>query len=214
MIYVSDSDATYAASQLVPSDIIVQGATLVVNGGVFDSVVCTTQSAQYAREPLMEATNSFLAQGLWLLCQVRQHPGDQHVEDLFIRTLLFDDKDVHQRDNISKQRELFRNMIHCLAESPREEIWLEHWMRFSHEGFRTAFGRVFCITKNGYFGLVPAGARNGDQVCLFYGGPVPFIIRPLGNGNYRLIGHAYFHGLMHGQVFNLRSFKGQKIVLE
>ena len=109
MIYVSDSDATYAASQLVPSDIIVQGATLVVNGGVFDSVVCTTQSVQYAREPLMKATNDFIAQGTLLLCQVSE---DQYVEDLLIRTLLFDDKDVHQCDNISKKTRTFPEYDH------------------------------------------------------------------------------------------------------
>ena len=214
MIYATNSDATYAASQLVPSDIIVQGATLVVNGGVFDSVVCTTQSVQYAREPPLEAINKFLVQGTLLLCQVRQYPGDQHIEDLLIRTLVFDDKDVHQRNDIGRQRELFRNMINCFAENPRDETWSEHWIRFMHEGFRMAIGRVFCMTKNGYFGLVPAGVRNGDQVCLFYGGSVPFIIRPVGNRNYRLIGHGYFHGLMHGQAFNLHSFRGQKIVLE
>jgi len=206
---VITSDLAYAASQLVPSQLVVEGSTLVVNGGIFDSVVCTTQSVHNATEPPMQATTKFIAQGLLLLDQVRQYPGNQHVKDLFIRTLVFDDQKVHKCENISRQREIFRDMM----ENHPQEIWLEHCIRLLTEGSSFPIRREFCITKNGLHVFVPPSVRDGDQVCLFYGGSVPFVIRPLGGGKYRLLGHAYFHGLMHGEAFDLRSFKGRKIIL-
>ena len=56
--------------------------------------------------------------------------------------------------------------------------------------------------RRGYVGIVPDAAREGDLVCVFYGGCVPFILREVeGRGCYRLIGEAYVYGLMEGEGF-------------
>jgi hypothetical protein len=49
--------------------------------------------------------------------------------------------------------------------------------------------RLF-ITVQGYMGLAPPTAREGDLVCVLLGGDVPFILRP-SNSNYLLIGESY-----------------------
>ena len=49
--------------------------------------------------------------------------------------------------------------------------------------------RLF-ITVQGYMGLAPPTAREGDLVCVLLGGDVPFILRP-SNSNYSLIGESY-----------------------
>lgn len=49
--------------------------------------------------------------------------------------------------------------------------------------------RLF-ITTQGYIGLAPEAAREGDFVCVLLGGDVPFILRP-SNSNYLLIGESY-----------------------
>jgi hypothetical protein len=67
--------------------------------------------------------------------------------------------------------------------------------------------RSFAVTKSGYIGMVPRRCRNGDIVCVLYGGKVPFILRkceePFGRSDqgdrYQLVGEAYVHGLMDGQ---------------
>lgn len=39
---------------------------------------------------------------------------------------------------------------------------------------------------------------EGDICCILFGAPVPFVLRPAGNG-YRLVGEAYVHGIMKGE---------------
>jgi len=47
--------------------------------------------------------------------------------------------------------------------------------------------RSFITTENRFIGLVPASARPGDEVCIFFGSEVPFVLRRFGD-NYILIG--------------------------
>jgi hypothetical protein len=66
---------------------------------------------------------------------------------------------------------------------------------------------AFFITKMGYIGMGPPGTLSGDQVWVFYGGKVPFIMRRSNvNGGdderrgMHLIGDAYVHGIMDGEA--------------
>lgn len=57
--------------------------------------------------------------------------------------------------------------------------------------------------KSGRVALVPGGARAGDQVVLLKGGRVPFVLRRKeGEGVYELVGEAYVHGIMSGEVWD------------
>lgn len=40
-------------------------------------------------------------------------------------------------------------------------------------------------------GWVPGASREGDKLCVFAGAPFTFVVRPLGNGHYKLLGDAY-----------------------
>ena len=57
--------------------------------------------------------------------------------------------------------------------------------------------RQACLTRQGYVGLVPEEAQVGDSVCIIAGEDVPFVISEAGE-HWRLVGDAYFHGLMGG----------------
>jgi hypothetical protein len=61
-------------------------------------------------------------------------------------------------------------------------------------------GRNFCVTEKGYMGLTPARAKVGDLLCILLGGVAPFVIRPVENGKFELIGNAYIHGVMNGEA--------------
>jgi hypothetical protein len=75
--------------------------------------------------------------------------------------------------------------------------------------FNSAFGpfnsnRRFCITKNGYIGMVPPGTRPGDHVCILFGADTPFVIREAREPDevltsYELVGDCYVHGMMDGE---------------
>jgi hypothetical protein len=74
--------------------------------------------------------------------------------------------------------------------------------------------RYFASNKE-YLGWVPSHAREGDQICAFYGSRYPFVIRPCGDG-WKLIGACFMHGLMEGEAFEsleTRDIKRQTIKL-
>ena len=64
-------------------------------------------------------------------------------------------------------------------------------------------GMRFCVTRDGYTGMVPARARSGDGICVFLGGAVPFVIRKTDSGYYLLVGECYVHGLMDGKALDM-----------
>ncbi|EXF84170.1 hypothetical protein CFIO01_05673 [Colletotrichum fioriniae PJ7] len=58
--------------------------------------------------------------------------------------------------------------------------------------------RLF-VTNEGYIGLAKLSARVGDEVWVLAGGRVPYVMRPIEDGNrFSLVGDAYVHGLMDG----------------
>ena len=75
--------------------------------------------------------------------------------------------------------------------------------------------RNFCTTKGKRLGMVPRAARKGDIICAFLGAITPFVLRPDGCGNYRLVGECYVQGLMYGESADLPGFleKLEDIVL-
>jgi hypothetical protein len=53
---------------------------------------------------------------------------------------------------------------------------------------------------DGRVGIGPDICQAGDVVCIFHGAKVPFVLRQVENGEYRLLGEAYVHGIMDGEL--------------
>jgi len=61
--------------------------------------------------------------------------------------------------------------------------------------------RCFFLTEDGYLGLSPPCAEEGDVLVVVLGVEVPFVLRPTDKrGEFRLVGEAYVHGLMDGEA--------------
>lgn len=61
--------------------------------------------------------------------------------------------------------------------------------------------RRFFTSVGGYFGLGPSCMEQGDVCAILFGADVPFILRPTEiAGTFRLVGQAYMHGVMYGEV--------------
>lgn len=58
-------------------------------------------------------------------------------------------------------------------------------------------GRRVFRTKRGWFGLGHKSVMEGDQVWFLAHCTVPFLLRPVEEGAYRIVGVCYVHGLMH-----------------
>jgi hypothetical protein len=63
-------------------------------------------------------------------------------------------------------------------------------------------GKFFC-TQNGRIGLGPGSTQPRDQICIFYNGFTPFIVRqrPELGSKYQLVGDSYTYSLMNGEAF-------------
>ena len=72
-------------------------------------------------------------------------------------------------------------------------------------------------TKRSLLFSAPRYSCPQGEVWFFPGAPVPFILRPKGNGNHEYIGPAYIHGLMYREIFPEYGFKiedAREITLE
>lgn len=76
-------------------------------------------------------------------------------------------------------------------------------------------GRRFCVSTDGYFGIVPKGAKEHDWICVLSENHTPFVLREVENG-YTLIGDCYVQGLMEGVAIKMveeRQLKFEMISL-
>jgi len=67
----------------------------------------------------------------------------------------------------------------------------------------TSMRRAFSCAQ-GYLGLGPRGLMEGDIIVIIYSGDMPFVLRPIPGGRFKLIGEAYVHGIMDGEFLKIR----------
>lgn len=62
---------------------------------------------------------------------------------------------------------------------------------------RALCGRRIFLSGDNHVGLGPAAMRDGDLICIFFGGQTPHILRPVGEERFEYVGECYVHGLMN-----------------
>lgn len=79
--------------------------------------------------------------------------------------------------------------------------------------------RQFALTEKGYMCLIPAQARQGDQICILPKLHRPMIVRKCdpddvddGNECYEFIGECYVHGIMEGQACENADWRDMEFV--
>ncbi|KAL1600089.1 WD repeat-containing protein jip5 [Nothophoma quercina] len=118
---------------------------------------------------------------------------------------------------------LFRTLFARIMEYDKIESHAQHKVTFSafpEDDFafirRVGFylgGRCFCVTSDNQIGLVPERAQVGDSVAIVEGAPVPFVLREASESvvenekAYRIVGDAYVHGVMRGELVGLTKKK-------
>ena len=71
---------------------------------------------------------------------------------------------------------------------------------YSDAAIATCLYRSFATTQKGYLALVPRKATPGHLVCVLRGGNVPFILKWREDEYFELVGEAYVHGIMDGEI--------------
>lgn len=63
-----------------------------------------------------------------------------------------------------------------------------------------AAGRRLFEGTGGLLGIAPSQAEEGDEICVFLGCHVPLVIRPTGEGKFRVVGECYVPGVSAGEA--------------
>jgi hypothetical protein len=67
-------------------------------------------------------------------------------------------------------------------------------------------GAVFFSTEGGHIGIGEKSLQQGDEICVFFGAHVPYVLRRNADGVfYTFVGAAYVSGLMTGEAFKSRN---------
>jgi hypothetical protein len=73
---------------------------------------------------------------------------------------------------------------------------------------RYTLNRRMIITEKGYLGLPACAAKEGDRLTICKGSSVPLILRMAEHGDRgSLVGDAYVHGIMKGEIFEEKNCK-------
>lgn len=71
--------------------------------------------------------------------------------------------------------------------------------------------RRFFATANGRVGLACTSTKVGDKIYSFYGGPVPFLLRPKEEmGVFELVADCYLDSVMTGELYDVIFGKSEK----
>lgn len=171
----------------------------------------TTSSISMAKSHLMNLASVILPSEDYTLS------GEPSWLALF-RTITADRSAFSDRINDS-YRMTFLNRLSLSKDSTSLADSEEHYARpeFSESIKSIINGKVLFKTDRDFIGLTEQGCVVGDIVCIFLGGPVPFVIRTQPGGTYHLHGEAYVHGVMDGEALQQlarthETFEDMKIV--
>ncbi|KAH6874559.1 hypothetical protein B0T10DRAFT_465617 [Thelonectria olida] len=56
------------------------------------------------------------------------------------------------------------------------------------------------LSSQGFVGLCPSHVQPGDEICVMLGAEALTLLRPRGDGSYSVVGEAYVHGIMFGEM--------------
>lgn len=125
-------------------------------------------------------------------------------------------------DDLAHHRELFSSYllrVHSQALgsldwSIENEVVSEvHGASLVAQYLAYSWGLSVILTKEGRIGLAPGDiAEVGDACCIFLGVQTPFVLAPMDNNRYRLVGECFIQGVMDGEL--LGEHEPHDIVIE
>jgi hypothetical protein len=198
--------ATLSTAISAPAEFYNNDNTLVVRGKRIATVTMLSDAYIPGTTP-----NSLLKEWELLIGEHGNHPVEENQEILALKTLVASKPPARDHGQFAK----------WVAAAP---LWREHWYadpgneaEFKHAaklgtplynawklGEKVASacaGRKLFVTEQGNFGLAPQEAVIGDEIVVFMGAQVPFILRKPAedSDSCKLIGECYTTGFMDGE---------------
>ncbi|KAK4539933.1 hypothetical protein LTR36_009975 [Oleoguttula mirabilis] len=157
-----------------------------------------------ARDPIADS-GSEAAQSMYTKLEVWRHfldvPPDVFWPVLFGGVWRNEPGD-HRRLSAADCQNMEQKYNHRSGLFEHQSVTSEDWPTIVHLHPRTK-DITPCRTSSGTVGMVPIATKVSDTIAILAGASVPFVLRAAtdrGPNDYRLIGPAYVHGIMHGEA--------------
>lgn len=210
--------------------------SLAIVGMSFDTVSCISVSVDLYLKDLPDCkspTSEFVTRSMHLAMKHCQpYPSKSGLFDAFWQTLVVGKDESGIMKAPSDFAAIFALLIDSTTGSSpsmpdqptsKRKLTLEN-LKFrrpsrTYRQMQVAFEaavtrRAFGTTSKQYMGLFPRGTKVGDEICIFSGGCVPFVVRPqAASKSYQLVGECYVHGIMNGEAMQMAGFEMQEIEL-
>ena len=174
-------------------------------------------------------------------CVGERDPAGETIKDLLFKLPIGDARCPHLEALVDQQRSYrdfaspendawpanLRQLIHSVrlgqdpeswgrALSIEDQVTIDKYLMTAAALSNRLTGAVFCATDQGYVGLVPRAARDGDRICLLHSGKVPFVLRQLENAGrtWKLVGECYVHGIMGGEALKKSGLQPDVFTIE
>lgn len=211
-------------------------SSLIISGMLFDIVSNISAVADLCLKDLLNCnshTSEFVTRSMHLAMKHCQpYPSVSGLFDAFWQTLVAGKDDSGKMKAPSEFAAIFALLIDRATGSspampdqpnPKRKLTVENLKvrrpgqtyRQMQIAFEAAVkGRRFGTTPKRYMGLFPRGTNPGDEICIFSGGHVPFVVRrQVTSGLYQLVGECYVHGIMKGEAMQMRGLEMKDIEL-
>jgi hypothetical protein len=193
--------------------------TLIVRGALVDVVVQIGKDFSLSSERPqgvpddIHFISEYMSDIAAIILSMDSYPTGEDLLDVEWRTLICNlTKDKNEPDEEEFRHAYIAtrtwNRIMVETSKPHAVASSDFWEIFRRaQPFITSItyklkGRRFCVTRKGYIGLVPIETKTGDEIAVFDGATVPFVLRQAekGDGAFYLIGECYVHGIMKGEA--------------
>ncbi len=164
----------------------------------------------YCFYTLFRARNVFVRwQNIAGVRSSRCYPTGETMREAFLQTLSA--AEIHDIERVRIELELWEKgtsfpfgLMYSVFVFVRGLITNRPFLLFEIQG-RYALHRRVARTEGGYLCLVSHATEVGDNVMICKGSSVPLIMRSSGQkeDEFRLVGDAYVHGIMNGEVFEI-----------
>jgi len=130
------------------------------------------------------------------------HPGFADPKGLVEFWKLFEQAGIREDGGLDLDPAV--RLLHPESGAPlsRRDTVLKAWT-YMVQLFTILADRQMFVSSQGFLGLAPSMAAPGDLLVIVGGCKAPLILRPSEDGDtFRLIGEAYVHGFMYGEMTN------------
>lgn len=146
----------------------------------------------------MEAFNSTLLQGVDLPVGI-ESKNVQAAFDRWFLALVKTHEAVEKEEGQENKDKMNRNM--CTRSLLDGDVDTPDMRMFHGNACLLSGGRSFFTTASCRMGTCQGEISEGDVVAVVAGLKLPLVLRPIGE-HFRLVGHAYVHGIMHGEAWS------------